>query len=197
MKRIDLILYRAVAFLCVFAGLTLAEVADASAAGFTLRISEKIQAAPDEVYRKLTHNVGEWWSPRYTYSRDSSNVTLDDRPGGCFCEKLPDGGGVKYMEVVYAAPGKLLRMTGALGPFQPLAATGSMSIQLSPAAPGGTDLQVTYTVAGYESSGLDKRASLADTVIGDQFVRLKNYVEKGTPEPKDGAAIPSTRTPVK
>jgi hypothetical protein len=52
------------------------------------------------------------------------------------------------MEIVYAAPGKLLRMTGALGPFQPLAAIGSMSIQLSPAAPGGTDLQVTYTVAG-------------------------------------------------
>jgi hypothetical protein len=101
------------------------------------------------------------------------------------------------MEVVYAAPGKLLRMTGALGPFQPLAATGSMSIQLSRAGPAGTDLQVTYSVAGYEPSGLDKRAPLADTVIGDQFVRLKNYVEKGTPEPKESAAKPSTQTPEK
>jgi hypothetical protein len=89
-ERMESILYRAVAFLCVFAGLSPAEVADASA-GFTSRISAKIQAAPDEVYRKLTNNVGEWWSLRYTYSRDSSNVTLDDRPGGCFCEKLPDG----------------------------------------------------------------------------------------------------------
>ena len=40
------------------------------------------------------------------------------------CEKLPNGGGVRHMEVVYAAPGKALVMSGELGPMQVMAAAG-------------------------------------------------------------------------
>jgi hypothetical protein len=32
--------------------------------------------------------------------------------------------------------------------------------------------------------GLDKRAALADTVIIEQFARLKSFVEQGSAEPK-------------
>lgn len=47
------------------------DVADASASGFTLKIAVTIDAPPGAVYRKLVHNVGEWWSSRYAFSGDS------------------------------------------------------------------------------------------------------------------------------
>ena len=50
---------------------------------------------------------------------------------GCWCEKLPNGGGVRHMQVVNVMPGKMLVMTGGLGPLQSMAATGSMSFKLS------------------------------------------------------------------
>ena len=44
--------------------------------------------------------------------------------GGCFCERLKDGGSVQLLQVVYAAPGEGLRLRGALGPLQTEASTG-------------------------------------------------------------------------
>ncbi|HEY3838401.1 MAG TPA: hypothetical protein VGL72_17600, partial [Bryobacteraceae bacterium] len=39
-----------------------AEVLDSSAAGFTMRETVEIQAAPQDVYAKI-FRVGEWWNP--------------------------------------------------------------------------------------------------------------------------------------
>ena len=61
-----------------------AEVADSSANGFTVKITLAIHAAPDEVYRKLIRNVGDWWNPEHTFSRDSHNLTIEAKPMGCF-----------------------------------------------------------------------------------------------------------------
>ena len=157
-----------------------AEVADSSANGFTVKITLAIHAAPDEVYRKLIHNVGDWWNPDHTFSRDSHNLTIEEKPMGCFCEKLPNGGGVRHMQVVFLAPGKTLGMIGALGPLQSLAATGSMRSQLS-AAEGGKKLEVVYAVTGYLPAGMITWAAPVNSVITEQFTRLKNYVETGEP----------------
>ncbi|MEO8052647.1 MAG: hypothetical protein ABI833_19745, partial [Acidobacteriota bacterium] len=100
------------------------------------------------MYRRLVHNVDDWWSPQHTFSGDAHNLTLEEKPMGCFCEMLPGQGGVRHMEVLRFAPGKELVLSGALGPLQSLAATGSMTIQLS-ASEAGTNLEVTYAVAGY------------------------------------------------
>jgi len=72
---------------------------------------------------------------------------------GVFLREAPRWGGVRLMEVVYVAPGKTLRLSGALGPLQAIAASGSMMIELS-AAEGGTKLEVTYAVAGYLPAGM-------------------------------------------
>jgi len=79
-----------------------AEVADASANGFTVKVTLNVQASPDVVYRKLVRNVGDWWDSSHTFSGNSHNLSIEEKPAGCFCEKLPD------MEVVYLAPGKQL-----------------------------------------------------------------------------------------
>jgi uncharacterized protein YndB with AHSA1/START domain len=177
------------ALLFVFRGGAAAEVSDSSAGGFTLKFYLTVKAPPEEVYKKLVHNVGDWWSSQHTFSGDSHNLSIDAKPMGCFCERLPNGGGVRHMEVVNVAPGKTLVMLGGLGPFQSLATTGSMQIQISPAE-GGSKLQVTYAVAGYlpagtyQPAGISSWADAADAMLKEQLTRLKNYAETGSPQPK-------------
>ena len=84
------------------------------------------------------------------------------------------------MEVVFLAPGKTFRLLGALGPLQSIAATGSMTMQLS-AVDGGTKLEVTYAVTGYLPAGMNTWAAPVDSVLTEQFTRFKNYVEHGDP----------------
>ena len=166
--------------LCVAgSGLIAAEVADSSASGFTVKATLSIHAAPDEVYRRLIH-IGDWWDSEHTFSGDAHNLSIEEKAGGCFCEKLPNGGGVRHLEVLFVAPGKVLRMGGGLGPLQGIAAGGSMTIRLSP-ADGATKLEVTYAVAGYLPAGMNTLAAPVDSVFTSQFVRLKNYVERGDP----------------
>lgn len=162
------------------AALAPAEVADSSPGGFTLKLALAIQASPDVVYRRLIANVGDWWDPAHTLSGDSHNLTIEEKPMGCFCEKLPGAGGVRHMEVVNLVPGKRLVMLGALGPLQSMAATGSMTIQLSEDK-GATKLAVTYAVSGYLPGGMNTLAAPVDQVLTLQFTRLKNYVEHGDP----------------
>lgn len=90
------------------------------------------------------------------------------------------------MQVVYVDPGKNLRMIGGLGPFQSMAVTGSMTIELSPAGTG-TKLELTYAVTGYAPGGMATFAPPVDSVLTQQFTRLKNYVEHGDPAPKPEA----------
>jgi uncharacterized protein YndB with AHSA1/START domain len=167
-----------------------AAVADSSAAGFTVKITVNIQSTPDDVYRRLVHNVGDWWNSAHTFSGDAHALTIDNRAPGCFCERLPNLGTARHMEVVMAAPGERLVMLGALGPLQPSAVTGAMTFLLSPDA-GGTKLVVTYAVGGYFPAGLNTWAAPVDAVLTEQLTRLKNYVEHGTAGPaSDGPKQP-------
>jgi hypothetical protein len=156
-----------------------ADVADSSAGGFTIKLSVPIHAAPADVYRQLI-KVGDWWNSAHTFSGDARNLSIEEKAMGCFCEKLPSGGAVRHLEVVYFLPGKTLVMTGALGPLQSLAATGAMTIQISPAE-GGARLDLTYAVSGYLAAGMNTWAIPADGMLKDQFTRLKNYIEHGKP----------------
>jgi uncharacterized protein YndB with AHSA1/START domain len=167
--------------LLLLAALSPAEVVDAGANGFTVKTTVTIKASPDDVYRKLVRNIGDWWDSAHTFSGGSHNLSIEDKATGCFCEKLPNGGGVRHMEVVNVAPGKSLVMIGALGPLQSFAATGTMSIRLTPDT-GGTKLEVTYALSGYLPAGMNTLAAPVDQVINQQFTRLKNYAETGRPQ---------------
>lgn len=148
--------------------------------GFTVKHTVAVKAPPEKVYGALTREVGGWWSPEHTYSQDSKNLSIDARPGGCFCEKLPNGGGVQHMTVVSVIPGRLLRMTGALGSLQGSGLAGSLTWQLAEAA-GATNLEVSYSVGGYIPGGFEKIAPLVDAVLGEQSARLKAYAETSKP----------------
>jgi uncharacterized protein YndB with AHSA1/START domain len=157
------------------------EVIESTAAGFLVRNTAAINVPPAKVYAALTEGIGRWWDPAHTFSHDSRNLSLDAKPGGCFCERLPDGGGVQHMSVVYASPGKLLRLTGAIGPLQEAALAGTMTWTLSQAA-GGTAVELTYAVGGFRAGGFRDIPTVVDRVLRGQLARLKSLVETGRPD---------------
>jgi uncharacterized protein YndB with AHSA1/START domain len=169
----------ALALVCCMVGPAAAEVLDSSPAGFTVRSTVTIQASPDDVYRQLIR-IGDWWDSHHTYSGDAHNLSIEEKAGGCFCEKLPGGGGVRHLEVLFVQPGKVLRMGGGLGPLQGMAAGGTMTIKLSPDG-SGTKLEALYAVFGYLPASMNTLAAPVDSVLTGQFVRIKNLMERGDP----------------
>ena len=157
-----------------------ADVLEVSASGFAIRHQVTIDAPADKVFRAITGDIGKWWNPEHTYSGDAGNLSIDARPGGCFCEKLANGGGVEHMSVAYVSPNQLLRLRGALGPLQGSGLAGSMTWSLA-AAGTGTRLDLTYVVGGYMQGGFDKMAPAVNFVLGEQAARLKRFVETGSP----------------
>mgnify|MGYP001106682812 CR=1 FL=1 len=146
-----------------------------TAAGFAIEHEVVIGAPPERVYAALGQ-PSAWWSSRHSWSGNAANLGLDLRPGGCFCERLPDGGGVEHARVVMAWPGKLLRLTGALGPLQAEALTGTLTWELKPAA-AGTSVKLTYVVAGFMRNGRTAMPAAVDSVLDEQLAGLKMFVE--------------------
>jgi uncharacterized protein YndB with AHSA1/START domain len=159
------------------------EIVDSRPDGFESKLEASISASPDSVYRALVYRIGSWWNAEHTWSGDPKNLTIDPRPGGCFCEKLPNGGGVQHLTVIYVAPGKILRMTGVLGPLQASGLTGTMTWEFQEAL-GGTNVVETYSVGGYFQGGLQSIAPVVDSVLLGQLMRLKGFVETGNMETK-------------
>ena len=157
------------------------EVIESTAAGFAVRNTVVINAPPAKVWAALTSGVGGWWDPVHTYSHDSRNLSLDAKPGGCFCERLPEGGGVQHMSVVYASPGKLLRLTGAIGPLQEAALAGTMSWNLMQTG-SGTTVEMAYAVGGFRAGGFRDIPTVVDGVLRGQLTRLKSFVETDRPD---------------
>lgn len=155
-----------------------AAVTHSGAGDFTSEHRLTIAAPPAAVWRTLV-GIGGWWSDAHSYSGKAANFALAAQAGGCWCETLPDGGSVEHMRVVHVVPGRMLRMTGGLGPFQSEPVTGVLKVTLAPAAGNATVLVATFRAAGaFAGAGLAAMAAPVDGVLGEQFVRLKSAAEK-------------------
>jgi uncharacterized protein YndB with AHSA1/START domain len=163
-----------------FAGPASAEVKSVTANGFEVATAATIGAPPDRVYAALGE-VGHWWDPSHTFSRDAANLSIELRAGGCFCERLKDDGSVQHLQVVYAAPGQGLRLRGALGPLQTEGVDGTLSWMLKPGE-GGTTVNLSYVLGGYIRSGMEQWAPKVDRVLYEQLQRLKSFVEDKPPQ---------------
>ena len=184
----------AAALLVITPALANADVVDRSPAGFTVKTVVTIAASPERSFRALVDDIGRWWDASHTFSGDAGNLRLDARPGGCFCETLPKGGGVAHAVVINVVPGELLRVTGALGPLQEHAVIGTLTLQFA-AAGQGTTATLTYSVAGSFPGGLEKVAPAVDKVLGDQLQRLKAYVDAAQrPTSAQGSIDPERMT---
>jgi hypothetical protein len=174
-----------------------AEVKNQSSAGFVSGHSAEILAKPDEVWKRLIAPK-DWWNPEHSWSGSVAGFYIDAQAGGCFCERMqetgPDGktrtrGSVEHMRVIFADPGKVLRMQGALGPLQSEAVLGILTVAMEPLKDGaGTKLSFNYAVGGYTRFPMDKMAAAVDQVIGEQFANLIKPLGKvvaGTAKPDE------------
>ncbi len=85
------------------------------------------------------------------------------------------------MRVVFANPGKTLRLLGGLGPLQEMAVEGSMNFELKADEKGQTVLHYRYAVSGHVPGGLKGIAGPVDQVQLGQLQRLQSYIGTGSP----------------
>jgi uncharacterized protein YndB with AHSA1/START domain len=157
--------------LALATGRVAAAVSETRENAFVIETTVLVDSPPASTYRDLTR-VSLWWDPAHTWSGSAKNLKLEAKAGGCFCESLADGGSVQHGSVIFAQPGKMLRLQAALGPLQGMAVTGVLSFALAPDGPG-TRITMTYRVAGALTMESTKLADLVDQVMGTQLSRLR------------------------
>ena len=176
-----------------------AEVIASSESGFVTRATAEVPADPAATWAALIAPQN-WWNKAHTFSGDPANLYLDAQGGGCFCEKLPlkegtpgtRGGSVAHMRVVYADPGKALRMVGSLGPLQSEALTGTLTISLKPDG-AGTRIVMEYVVGGYMRYKVEEIAPAVDKVLAEQLAGLSASL--GATADAEPDALPSEPKP--
>ena len=154
-----------------------AEVKSSETNGFVVEQVRTIAAPPAKVWAALL-NPGAWWDPDHSWSGNSANMSLQPVIGGCFCEKLPGSKGeADHLRIAYIIPGTLIRLRGALGPFQAMGVDGALSWELKE-VDGATEFSQTYAVGGYIPGGGQGFAPIVDKVMTSQIDRLKALAEK-------------------
>jgi uncharacterized protein YndB with AHSA1/START domain len=157
--------------------------------GFEISDSTSIQAPAPKVFRALSQ-IGRWWNSEHTVSGNARNLSMDLKVGGCFCEMTATGRRRLHMVVVDVDPDKTIRLRGALGPLQAEGVDGALTWTIAPADKGVT-LTQTYVVGGYLRDGTAKWAGPVDEVLHEQLMRLKAFVETGSPEAKSAQIAPA------
>ena len=164
-------------FLLFLACQVQASVVDSTDHGFTTKNQVLIKASPEEVYEQFVTHTGKWWSDDHSWSGKASNIFIEAKVGGCWCEHIPISGMAQHARLIFMKPGESLRFQGELGPLQGMAVTGKMTINFT-RAEGGTLVELTYAVGGYVKGGLKPIAAPVDGVMREQLQRLKAFVEQ-------------------
>lgn len=167
-----------VAPLIAFSSPAFAEVKAASDSGFNSIHIATVNATPEEVWKRLLAPK-DYWNKAHSWSGSSAGFYIDAQANGCFCElfqetdangKLKTVGSVEHMRVIFAQPGKVLRMQGALGPLQSEAVIGTLTVAMEPSKENGsTRVSFSYVVGGYMRYKVSEIAPAVDKVLGEQF----------------------------
>lgn len=156
-----------------------AEVTNTAENGFTVKHLEVVKGSPEEIWKTIIAPA-RWWNGEHSFSGNAENFYLVPQAGGCFCELLRKtdkdniksaDGSVQHMRVIFAHNDKALRMSGALGPLQGEAVTGTLTIELKPDGDNSA-VSFTYKVGGYMEFPVEQIAPAVDGVIGEQLTRL-------------------------
>ena len=152
-----------------------ADVTDIRDNSFSIESKVTTTATAAVVYRELG-KVSRWWDPEHTWSGSAKNLSLQMQAGGCFCESLAGGGSIQHGRVIYAQPNVMLRLDAPLGPLQDMPVTGVLTFKLAP-ADSGTQVTMTYRVAGGLTMESAKLAPIVDQVMRIQLERLKSHAD--------------------
>ena len=171
-----------------------AEVKAASDTGFNSIHIATVNATPEEIWKRLLA-PRDYWNKAHSWSGSSAGFYIDAQANGCFCElfqeadtngKLKTVGSVEHMRVIFAQPGKVLRMQGALGPLQSEAVIGTLTVAIEPSkGSSGTKVSFSYVVGGYMRYKVAEIAPAVDKVLGEQFKNmLSPFASAETEAPK-------------
>ena len=158
-----------------------AEVRSATPQGFETFNTVIVSVTAKEAYAALT-KPARWWDPEHTFSGSAANLTLDVKPGGCFCEKLKDGGWAHHLEVTMVKPGESIELHGGLGPLRSEGVNGVLRWVVAP-VDGGATITQSYVVGGYFRKGGEQFAPVVDKVMQEQMERLRSLLNTGAPVP--------------
>ena len=166
-------------------------VIDRADNGFTVAHTARVAKTPTEVWDML-RAPARCWPSDHSWSGNADNFYLDAQAGGCFCEQMPVSdadkakglfsGSVQHAQVLFLQPGALLRLSGALGPLQGEALTGTLTVQIR-AIEGGSAIRFDYVVGGYSRVLLDRLAPAVDTALGHQLRGLAEALGGALPVP--------------
>lgn len=160
---------------CALAALATApagtQVVSASPNAFHLKHSEPLVATKAQAW-DLLRQPSLWWNGEHSYSADAANFYLDLKPGGCFCERMPDGGFVEHMRVLSYSPGEEIVLEGMLGPLRTIPATGVLVFKLEDEG-RNSRIQADFKVVGFPEGDGATWARAVDGVIVEQMQRLR------------------------
>lgn len=174
-----------------------AKVVASTDTAFVTRSEVVVEAAPASVWSDLVVPA-KWWDPEHTWSGQAANLSLEPRAGGCFCELLGTGepgaprGSVEHLHVVQVLSGRLLRMTGGLGPLQSEPVGAVFTITLASAGEG-TRIGFEYKVSGLVTIKGGDIVGAVDGVLSAQLARLAALARGSGSE--GGASPRVERTP--
>jgi len=141
---------------------------------FEIEQEIEVKASPADVFRSLTHDIGEWWGLPHVRD-DARDVVLDPVPGGLVKEVTRDGGGNVMFIVQAVRRDRLLVLHGTMG--MPKVVQMIVRFELEPMKGGRTRLLLKHWAVG------DIAASVRDAFVsGWQDLldtRLRAYVETG------------------
>lgn len=156
-----------------------AAVLDQGDAGFTVENSVVVPVDAQTAWSALVNEVGRWWPSSHTWTGKASNLSIDARAGGCFCER-GDGIEAQHMAIGYVQPGVLLRMTGGLGPLQGMGFHGALEWRFAKVE-GGTRITLWYRAGGYSPKPLGDFVKVVDQVQGLQLGGLAEFLRRPAP----------------
>ena len=180
------------AALLALSGPAIAEVKSVADNGFSVVHIADVDASPMVIWSRLI-SPKDYWNKTHSWSGSVDGFYLDPKAGGCFCEnmlttdakgKSKVAGTVEHMRVIFADPGKVLRMQGALGPLQSEAVLGTMTVAIVPAKTGtGSTVSFSYVVGGFMRYKTPEISAAVDKVIGEQFNSMIQPFVKIVAEP--------------
>lgn len=153
-----------------------AKIVKQDSTGFLVTHIAEVEASEDQIWQRLL-KPSSWWDEGYSWSGSSEGIYLEEKAGGCFCEKLPaekGAGTVEHMRVIHISKGKVLRMQGAIGPLQSEAMVGTFTAAIAPVPEkeGVSRVSFTYIVGGYMRFPMERMAENIDKIMGQQFASL-------------------------
>ena len=154
-----------------------AAIVDATASGFTIENTVEVPADAMTAWKALVDDVGAWWPRDHTWWGEASELTIEPRAGGCFCERN-GAQQAQHLQVTFVDPGKLLRLAGGLGPLQGMGLHGVLEFRLAPGANGGTTITLFYRAGGYTPEDLARFAPVVDQVQALQLGGLAAHLRR-------------------